>query len=156
MKFSTREDITAPIDFVYDQLTDFTAFEQAGRDRGIDFRRTDDLTVAGLGMGWDVDFHFRGKARQISMKVTRFERPDALEFTGQSSSFDLSIAVLLTALSSARTRVQVGIDVRPRTLGARLMLQSAKLGRASLDRKFDRRIAAYAREIEARHLTALS
>ena len=46
--------------------------------------------------------------------------------------------------------MQVGLDVRAATLASRLMLQSLRLAKATLDRRFARRVANFAADIEGR------
>lgn len=150
MKLSSREDLAAPAEFVFDQLADFGSFEALAMQRGAVITRRDKRDTPGRGLKWDVEFVFRGKPRAIAAEVTRYERPDRLDYQGVSHSFDLTLDVSLVALTRTRTRMQVGLEVKPRTLGARLMVQSAKLGRSNLEARFARRIAAFARMIEKR------
>ena len=51
MKFSTKEDIDAPIDAVFQMLCDFETFERAAMRRGAEVHRTDTKTTPGVGMG---------------------------------------------------------------------------------------------------------
>ena len=44
----------------------------------------------------------------------------------------------------------MSIELRPQNLSARLLVQSLKLARGSLNRKFDKRMAGFARDIEQR------
>ncbi|MDV7270329.1 SRPBCC family protein [Thioclava sp. A2] len=150
MKFSTRTDIAAPQDFVFDQLADFASFERAAMRRGIKLSRLDTLQAPAAGMSWDVAFRLRGKERQVVVDVRRFERSSALEFAGTSSSFELRLTLTVVAVAPGRARLQVELEVKPRTLAARLMIQSAKIGRKTLDRKFDDRVATFGTEIERR------
>ena len=60
MKFSTREDISAPIDQVFQALCDFEAFERLAMRRGAELRRTDTMTRPGVGMQWHVTYSMRG------------------------------------------------------------------------------------------------
>ena len=154
MKFSSREDIAAPVEFVFDQLADFSAFEGAAVARGVEITRRDTRDTPGRGMKWDVAFRFRGKARAIAAEVARYDRPDRLDYHGRSNSFEVMLEISLVALTRTRTRIQIGLEVKPRTLGARLMVQSAKLGRSNLDARFAQRIGALARKIEARQARA--
>lgn len=153
MKFSTHEDVSAPAEFVFKELSEFESFERLASHRGARITRVDSLAEPGVGMCWDVDFQFRNKARSVRTEVVRFEAPEFIGFSGQSSNFTLMMTVMLTALSQTRTRIQVGLDIRPRTLSARLLMQSAKLGRASLDRKFEGGVRTIARDLE-HHSTA--
>ncbi|MDF2141381.1 SRPBCC family protein [Paenirhodobacter sp. CAU 1674] len=150
MKFSSRADVAAPVAFVFDQLADFSSFEQAARGRKISLRRLDTLAVPGAGMSWDIGFMFRGKPRQLVADIRRFDRPELLEYAGVSSSFEAALALNMISLSSARTRLHVVLEMKPRTLGARLLIQSAKLGRGNLERKFTDRITRFGQALEAR------
>jgi hypothetical protein len=64
------------------------------------------------------------------------------------------MTVDLVELSRARTRLQVGIEMKAVTMTSKLLLQSMKLAKASLDRKFAKRIGDFAQEIEQRHQKA--
>jgi len=57
----------------------------------------------------------------------------------------------LVALSRARTRLSVGLDVTPRTLAGRLMIQSMKLAKGNLSKRFRLRVADYAMDVEERN-----
>lgn len=150
MKFSNRVDVAASAEFLFDQLSDFSAFERAALKKGISLRRLDSLAAPGAGMSWDIGFRLRGRARQLIADIRRFERPTRLDYEGTSQGFQLMLGLELTALSPGRTRLTTALELRPRTLGARLLLQSAKLGRAKLERRYDERVKSFLREIEER------
>lgn len=148
MKLSTRTDIAAPQDFVFERLADFGSFERDAMRRGVTLRRLDVLSAPGAGMSWEVGFRFRGKQRQVLTDIRRYEEPEFLEYAGVSNSFEAGLEFVLTELSKTRTRLQIGLDVRPRSLGARLMIQSAKLGKGNLERRFQERVQQFAEDIE--------
>lgn len=150
MKFSGRADIAAPAEFVFDQLADFSTFERAARRKGVSLRRTDTLAAPGAGMAWDIGFRFRGRLRQLSAEITRFERPAALDYFGKSHGFELSLTLQIVEPATGRARLHVTLEAKPRTLGARLLLQSAKLGRGRLEHRFEERIAAFGSALGAR------
>ena len=54
----------------------------------------------------------------------------------------------LLALSRNRTRLSVTIDLTPKSLSARLLLQSLKLAKNNLTRKFKLRVSEFAEVIE--------
>lgn len=150
MKFSNRVDVAAPVDFVFDQLADFSAFERAALRKGISLQRLDALEAPGAGMSWDIGFRMRGRQRRLIADIRRYERPEWLEYEGTSQGFHLILTLQLMALAKGRTRLSTGFEVKPRTLGARLLVQSAKLGRGNLERRYDERVKAFARAIEAK------
>lgn len=150
MKFSNRVDVALPADRLFEQLTDLAAIERAALRKGVSMRRLDALNVLGAGMSWDVGFRMRGRMRQVIVDVTRYDPPARIDYAGTSTSFELTLVLEQTELSKSRTRLLTTLEVKPRTLGARLMLQSARLGRANLDRRFEDRVKAMLREIETR------
>ncbi|OOY21506.1 hypothetical protein BMI91_02870 [Thioclava sediminum] len=151
MKLSTRTDISAPAGFVFERLADFGSFERVAMRRGITLKRLDTLSEPGAGMSWDIGFRFRGKQRQMITDVKQFEVPELIVYEGVSNSFEAVMDFDLTDLSKTRTRLLVGLDLRPRSLGARLMIQSAKLGKGNLERRFKERIDQFAQDIERQH-----
>jgi hypothetical protein len=57
----------------------------------------------------------------------------------------------LVALSRGRTRMTVTLVLQPRTLAARLMMQSLRLARNNLTKRFKVRLGEYAAEVEDRY-----
>ena len=151
MRFSAKQDIEAPLDFVYKTMTDFEAWERSAMRRGAEVERTDRLTHIGPGMTWLARFSYRGKVRVFDLRLVMIE-PQALAFTAQSQMVECAAKLDLMEMSSRRTRVHVVVEVSPRTLAARLFLQSLRLARARIDRKFEQRVAQLAANIEGRHL----
>ena len=66
-----------------------------------------------------------------------------MAFSGSSDQFSLSILMTVVALAPSKSRLIFEVDVQPRGMKARLLLQTAKLGKAQLDRKFAQRIAQF-------------
>ena len=57
----------------------------------------------------------------------------------------------LVALSKNRTRIMLSFDIKPLNPSARLLVQSLKLAKTSLTKKFKLRAAEYAKTLEERH-----
>ena len=57
----------------------------------------------------------------------------------------------LIALSQSRTRVMVTITVKAKTLTSRLLVQSLKLAKTKLTKRFKARVLDYAEDIEDRY-----
>lgn len=150
MKFSTREDIDAPIDQVFEELCAFDIFERQAIKRGADVTRTDTLTQPGLGMTWKASFPVRGKRRDFDLELSRFVEPSEMGVTAVSAGLNADFAIELISLSRTRTRITMGLDMRPKNLSARLLLQSLKLAKGTLTKRFKLRVAEYARNLEER------
>jgi hypothetical protein len=151
---NAREDVEAPIDFVYQQITDFQAFERRAMRRGAEVLRVDDLKADGPGMAWDVTFMLRGKMREVQLELARLDPPNGLTMVSRAPTMGGHMTVELVALSRNRTRLSLEIELEPRNLTARLLVQSLKLARKTITRRLRKRVAQYALELEERHSRA--
>jgi uncharacterized protein YndB with AHSA1/START domain len=148
VKFSTRQDIEAPVDRVFAALGDFAAFERAALRRGAEITRLDGLPEPGPGMAWAATFPWRGKARQVRCALHDYTPPESMRFQAEGDGITLTLLLGLMALSRGRSRLGVELELRPLTLTARLMLQTARLGKTRLTRRFEARVAAFALRVE--------
>lgn len=150
MKLTTREDIAAPIEAVFAHVGDFGWFERAAMRRGADVVRTDKLETPGPGMSWHAEFDFRGRMRKADLEMTEYDAPNGMTFVMRAAGLDVEAVIELVAMSRTRTRMNVSMEASPRTIPARLMIQSAKLAKTNIQRRYRRRIAEYAEELEER------
>lgn len=150
MKFSSKQDLEASIAFVFQTLTDFDHWERAAMRRGAEVVRNDRLTTVAAGASWSSRFAFRGKTREMDLKLVKVDKPILLVFEGKANVVDVDVQIELVEMSTNRTRMQMSTEVKPRTLGARLFLQSLRLARARVDKKYDQRVALLAMDLEAR------
>lgn len=151
MKFAAQEDIQATIDQVFAAISDFDGFERAALRRGADVVRTDDLATPGKGMCWKAEFPFRNRQRKADVELTGFEPPNGLQLFALTGGLEVTVLADLVALSRSRTRLNISLDMRPRTIPARLMIQSMKLARSNIAKRFKKRVADFSQDIEDRH-----
>ncbi len=151
MKFSAREDVEAPINYVFEQLTDFQTFERSALRRGAEVQRVDSRKSNGVGMAWDVSFKLRGKMRDLQMELTNLDAPNGFVLSSRSPAMGGDMVVDLVPLSRNRTRMSMDIDLRPKNLSSRLLVQSLKLARSNLTSRYKLRIAGFARDLEDRY-----
>ncbi|MDT8326201.1 MAG: SRPBCC family protein [Roseovarius sp.] len=150
MQFSTKEDIEAPIETVFAEITDFQGFERSALRRGAEVQRVDDRTKPGVGMAWHVNFTMRGKRREIDMQLSNYDPPNGIALSSTSPAMGGTMVVELVALSRGRTRMAVDITLAPKNLASRLLVQSLKLARGNLTKRFKLRVAEYAMDVEER------
>jgi len=150
MKFSTREDIEAPIDAVFAAVTDFEHFERQAMRRGAEVVRLDSLAAPAVGMSWRSRVRIRGRLREIDSRLSEFEPERSLALASTSGGVESLFAVELLSLSRSRTRIRVTLDLRPTTFSARLFVQSLKLAKVSLSKRFEDRISEFATEVRRR------
>jgi len=151
MKFNTREDIEAPIDYVFDQVVNFSKFERSILRRGGDFERLEEGSADGHGAKWRVKFMMRGVQRDVVAQVTEAEKPTVLKVVITSRSADADIYVELVALSPARTRINVTASASAKTIAAKLLLKSAGFAKQKTEGKFKSVVAGFAADVEKRH-----
>nr|WP_111300846.1 hypothetical protein [Paracoccus saliphilus] len=150
MKFLTRIDTDLPADQLFDTVGDFAALERLLIARGAAVTRINPSEEPGIGLGWNIGFDWRGRARSLRLAVTRFDRPEHITLAGRSDALDVAIGVTVVALSRSRSRLICETELRPRNMKARLMLQTAKLGKAQLDRRYQHRIEEFLEQMRAR------
>ncbi|SDE11144.1 SRPBCC family protein [Ruegeria marina] len=150
MEFSSKEDIEAPVAEVFAILSEFESFERSAIRRGVEVQRVDQDAPVGAGMAWDTRFNLRGRPREMHVVLTQFEPPQLMRFEGHSKNIDSIVTIELLALSPRRTRLSLGVELGAKSLSARLFLQSLKLAKKNLTRRFKLRMAEFAKEMEDR------
>jgi len=154
MKLTVKYDVEAPLAFVFGQLVDFGGWERAAMRRGADVIRSDKLREVGPGAMWHANFRYRAKDRAVTIRLDNLTPQTAMGLTAISKVVDGVIGMDLLDLGATRTRFTVRLDVRPKTLAARIYVQSLRLARARVERSFAQRIAQFTAEIEHRYRAA--
>jgi hypothetical protein len=148
MKFSTNEDIEAPIDEVFQMFTEFDAFERSALRRGAEVQRTDSCRVPGVGMAWMAKFKFRGKPRVVTLDIVEYTPSEGYAVDAATPNLQGFFTLELMALSRSRTRASIAIELKPKSLSGRLMLQTLKLGKSRVTKSFKMRVAEFAKHLE--------
>ncbi len=144
MKFSSREDIDAPIDRVFEAVSDFDAFERRMLRRGVDITRDDASPIDEVGTCWKAKFTWRGRSYDVDAELVGLQPGEGYVIDSRSNGVECRGVVDLVALSKTRTRMFVSIDLKPTTISARLMLQSLRLVKGNLSRRFKGRVQEFA------------
>jgi hypothetical protein len=149
MKLAAKYDIEAPVDFVYREVSDFGAWERMAVRRGADVTRIDKLTKPGPGLEWLVKFG--AKDRSTRIKLTQAKPSSRLTIFIESGIADGEIIIELLDLAATRTRMEVKLDVKPKTFAARLYMQTLRLSRKKVEATYSQRVAQLAVEMEDRY-----
>lgn len=148
MKFAATQEIALPAETVFAILSDFGAMEEAAEARGVLAIRLDGNGPVRIGSGWSVDFSYRGKMRNLQMELTDMTPPTTLSLAGKGGGFELGFAARVDGRGPRLAFLTLETELRPRTLGARLLLNSMRFGKRALTRRYERRLADFARAIE--------
>lgn len=151
MRLSTREDIEAPLSYVFTLCSDTATWERAAIRRGVEVVRSDRLTSTQPGMSWTIAGKWRGKLRRGVLKLAAIDPLHSMVFHGSGESIDLIVEMEFVELSARRSRLILRTDIKPRSLAARLIVQSMKLARGRIEQKYEAKVALLCKEIEARY-----
>lgn len=149
MRLTAKHDVEVPIAGAFAAFGDPDAWEREALRRGADVTRTDDGTT-GLP-AWIIGFVFRGRPRQIAIRQTAAEPPLRLAYAGEGQLYSGTAELSFIDLGPRRTRVHLVMEVKPRSISARLILQTLRLNRKSLDRKVSQRFGQVATAVEDRY-----
>lgn len=141
MKFSTRIDKNLSAEQLFDSVADFDKIERMLIRRGVAVSRADDMPDG--ARAWNLAFDWRGQRRGLRLVLVQFDRPEKLALTGESVPFELRIDIAVVALARNRSRLNFELEVKPRNMRARLVLQTAKLGKAQIDRKLEAKVSGF-------------
>ena len=154
MKLIAKTDLEAPVDFVYAQLADHVAWEREALRRGADIERPADMEHSGVGAGWRIQVPFRGKVRKVLLKIEQMDPDRSLVFSFDGQSVQGDALLEVQVLSARRSRLRVTLDAKPKTLAARLFINTLRLAKGRVQARFDKRLAQLAARIEANHVEA--
>lgn len=150
MKFSSREDIDVPIAFVFERVCDFPMFEKQAVKRGAKVKRVDSGEYK-VGSAWDASFKYRGRKRDLNLKIEELQAPETLALHHESSGIYGDTVIELIALSPKKTRIIASIELRPKTMPARLLIQSLKLAKATLTSRFKKRLNDFSSSVSVKY-----
>jgi len=88
------------------------------------------------------------------VEVTEMTAPERLVLDGRIGDMDGQLQMAATALSPDRTAFAVTLDLAPRSLRTRLMMQSIRLARGRIQDRMDRQLRRFARRVETAPVAA--
>ncbi|MFD1913323.1 SRPBCC family protein [Halodurantibacterium flavum] len=150
MKFTTTEDLEAPVDAVFRAVADFSVYQRMGERNGVRIERTDRLPQPAAGSSWAADFRYRGKERSAVAELEAFDPPNGLTMRVRSAGIGGVIQADLTELAASRTRIRIDMELEPQSITAKLLVQSLRLARGRAEERYRTRIHRFLREVEAR------
>lgn len=148
MELETTYDLNAPADYIFRRITDHADFEALLMGYGANIERLDDQTDLSVGMKWSIDGVFRGKQRQVEVELTKLLINEMISYKSESKDVTAKVDMELFALTPSRTRFSVLMMPKAKTISARLILQSAKLARNTLEKRVNKRFADFCQRLE--------
>ncbi len=150
MKLTAKTDIEAPASFVYASLNDHAMWEREMTRRGAEIDRPADMPLAGVGAGWQLRVPFRGKVRKLLLRIEALDPDTRIVISVEGQAIDGSSVWEMLPMSPRRTRLRLAVEVRPKTLAARLFLNTLRLAKGRVQLRLEKRLKQMAARIEER------
>lgn len=151
MRLTAKSDIEAPLAYLYASIADTAAWEREAVRRGAEIERPADMPLSGVGAGWLVKVPFRGRLRKFLLRIVDMAQDQELEFSVEGAAMSGAGQLETKALSARRSRLRVTVEVKPKTLAARLFLNTLRLARRQVEARFEKRLGQFATRIEDRY-----
>ncbi|MCY1126363.1 hypothetical protein OU426_05795 [Frigidibacter sp. RF13] len=150
MRLTSKTDIDATPEALFAAMTDLDWIEGLARRGGVRLERLSGTGPVARGSSWQAGLRLRGKDRTIVSQIEAHEPPRRLLLAGDTVSFSFLVEPTLIPLSRQMTRVALAIEIKPLTFGARIMIQTLKIGKSRLQQRLDRRLEMAARMLKER------
>ena len=148
MKFESEKEINAPIEKVFEHVSDFAGFENGLKARGAEVKRQDDLAEPGVCLAWDIQYSFRGSRRQANVVIDELRSPNKLKSSAVSSGIVGIVNVRLESLGVNKTKMMIDVNMKSTNLTAKILLKSLTPAKSGLSSRFDNRVGQFAKKIE--------
>ncbi|QFU09713.1 Polyketide cyclase / dehydrase and lipid transport [Rhodobacteraceae bacterium THAF1] len=148
MKFSSRTEIDAPPTVVFERLSDFERIESLARERGVKVERLDDGSEGPSDARWRIDFDYRGRSRSCDAAIAAYVPGEQIAGRGELEGLSIFGNVELVEYDPGKTRMFCTVDLKPSSMRARLLVQSLKLAKGTLDRRFAKRLNQFGKRLE--------
>jgi Polyketide cyclase / dehydrase and lipid transport len=150
MKLTAKTDLEAPVEFLHAYLCDNATWEREATRRGVEVERPADMPLTGVGAGWRIRVPFRGRVRKVLLRVDDIVRDETIAFSFEGQAMVGTTVLEFKPLSPRRCRLKVTIDAKPKTLAARLFLNTLRLARRKVEERFEKRVRKLGARVEER------
>jgi hypothetical protein len=151
MKLTAKTDLEAPVEFLHAYLCDNATWEREAIRRGIEVERPADMPLTGVGAGWRIRVPFRGRVRKVLLRVDDIVQDQTIAYSFEGQALVGTTVMEMKALSARRSRLKVTIDAKPKTLAARLFLNTLRLARRKVEERFEKRVGQLGARVEERY-----
>ena len=151
MKLTAKTDLEAPVEFLHAYLCDNATWEREAIRRGVEVERPADMPLTGVGAGWRIKVPFRGRVRKVLLRVDEIVQDQTIAYSFEGQALVGTTVLEMKALSPRRCRLKVTIDAKPKTLAARLFLNTLRLARRKVEERFEKRVGQLGARVEERY-----
>lgn len=146
MKFTATEDISSPIDRVWQRLSDLDAFEAKVRPHVDDIQRRPP-GPAGRGTVWEARASVMGKLRDLEVHVTEMEPPRRLAARATIEGIEVAVDIVLAVSTPHMTRMTVTTEAVAKGFAGKLLLAAASAAKDRLGGRYAKQVSGLAKRI---------
>ena len=150
MKLTAKTDLEVPAAAVFATLIDHPAWEREAIRNGVEIERPADAPATGVGAEWRIRGHFRGKPRKVLVRIEEMTQDQRLALGIDSPSVEGTTRLEVMVLSPRRSRLRVDLEVKPKTLAARLFINTLRLAKGRVQSRFESRLGQLGARIKDR------
>jgi uncharacterized protein YndB with AHSA1/START domain len=151
MKLTAKTDLEVPASAVFAILSDHPSWEREAIRNGVDVERPAGTPSTGVGAEWRIRGHFRGKPRKVQVKIEEMTQNQRIALGLESPSIEGTTRLEIMVLSPRRSRVRVDLEVKPKTLAARLFINTMRLAKGRVQARFEKGLGRLGARIKERY-----
>ena len=151
MKLTAKTDLEVPAAAVFAGLVDHPSWEREAIRNGVEIERPPGSPVTGVGAEWRVRGHFRGKSRKVLVRIEELTQDQKLVLGIDGPSVDGNCRLEVMVLSPRRSRLRVDLEFKPKTLAARLFINTMRLAKGRVQARFENRLGQLGARIKDRY-----
>ncbi len=139
MKIGGTKDFRRGRGKVFDSFADPARMDAVFGEQGANLRREG---PGGPGTVWHLDVVSSGKERPVEITLVDMERPEVMRMRVASEMVGADVSFVFSDLPEGGCQVRADIDLAPRSLTARVAIQTLRLAKGKVENKIQRALAA--------------
>jgi hypothetical protein len=151
MKLTAKIDLEVPAAFIFDTLTDNASWEREAIRNGVEVSRPPGAPDRGLGAAWQMRGHYKGKPRKVLIVIEELVQDQRIGLSLDSPSIDGTARLEVMVLSPRRSRLRVDLEIKPKTLAARLFVNTMRLAKGRVQARFEKGLGQLGSRIKDRY-----
>jgi uncharacterized protein YndB with AHSA1/START domain len=151
MKLTAKTDLDVPAADVFSALTDTPTWEREAVRNGVEIERPPGTPDSGAGAQWRIRGHFKGKPREVLLRIEEVTPGQRLVLALDSPSIEGVAQIEVLVLSPRRSRLRADLEIRPKTLAARLFINTLRLAKGRVQARFEKGLVRLGARIKDRH-----
>lgn len=151
MKLTAKTDLEVPAAFVFATLTDNASWEREAIRNGVEVERPPGSPERGIGAAWRMRGQFRGKARKALIRIEDMAQDQRIDMSIDSPSIEGTARIEVMVLSPRRSRLRVDLEIKPKTLAARLFINTMRLAKGRVQGRFEKGLGQLGARIKDRY-----